>query len=336
MVLQMVELSQEKINQVLCEIFSTDKVENLQQKSNHTVNHLFNFQVEEKKYMIKILTRAPAEEAEFYRFEKEVYLLKLLKEKSEVKGIPENERLSVPVPDIIHLETDVKRLGYKFYIMSYIEGKNLEEIWEQLNEAQKEKLTKRLAQIMKDIHSITFDMFGSIEEFDCPRRFYSFESMIRSSVRRSTRKLGTSDMVPIELLTGSLKFVEDNLQNLEVDKTAKLIHSDFNPTNFILEQDEEKEWKIVAVIDFEWSFAGNVIFDLFSIKEELFPEENYQEIFFEEYFGEKKDLSEYELLERIFQIESELSALAYGWINFHPTKENIDYAIKRIREALEK
>jgi len=332
----MLELSQEKIIQVLCEIFHTDKIENLQAKSDLTVNHLFSFQVEEKKYMMKILTRPPAEEAEFYRFEKEVFLLKLFKEKSETKGVSETEKLSVPVPDIIHLETDVERLGYKFYIMSYVESKNLEEIWEQLNEEQKEKLTKQLANILKDIHSVTFEMFGSIEDFDCPRRFYSFESMIRSSVRRSTRKLGTTDMVPIELLTNSLKFIEDNLEKLDVEKSARLVHTDFNPTNIILDKNELNEWKIVAILDFEWSFAGNVIYDLFSTKEELFSEKKFQEIFFEEYFGEKKDLSEFELLERIFQIESELSSLAYGWINFHPTKENINYAIGRIKEALEK
>ncbi|MHA1440672.1 MAG: phosphotransferase family protein, partial [Candidatus Heimdallarchaeota archaeon] len=135
----MMGLPQEKIKQVLCEIFKIDEVESLIPLSNGCVNNLYRFQVEDKNFVIKILTRPPAEEAEFYRFEKEVYLLKLFKEKSETKGIPENERLSVPVPEIIHLETNTDRLGYKFYIMNYIQGKNLNEIWDQLNEEEKER-----------------------------------------------------------------------------------------------------------------------------------------------------------------------------------------------------
>jgi len=334
MVLEMTELTQEKINNVLNEIFHTDKIENLLPLSNGCVNNLYQFQVEDQKFVIKILTRPPAEEAEFYRFEKEVYLLKLFKEKSETKGVPENERLSVPVPEIIHLETNTERLGYKFYIMSYIQGKNLDEVWKQLNEEEKERLTKRLANILKDIHSITFDMFGSIEEFDCPRRFYSFESMIKSSVRRSTRKLGPSNLAPIELLTGSLKFVEENLEKIEVDKTPRLVHSDFNPTNIILNQNEENDWDVSAIIDFEWSYAGNTLSDILNLDDDFIPEKKFRELFYEAYFNEKKDLSEFSLLKKIIQVEQELLSLAYGWINFHPTKDAIDYAMGVIKEAI--
>ena len=333
---QLVELVQNKVKQVLSEIFHTKEIENLQPHGNHTVNHLFSFQVEEKKFMLKILTRNPAEEAEFYRLEKEVYLLKLFKKKTEAKGVSQQNKIFVPVPEIIHLETNVERLGYKFYIMSYVPGNTLEEIWEQLNIQQKEIMTKSLAKILKDIHSITFEMFGNIEDFDCPRRFYSFTSMIKSNIRRSTRKLGPTNLVPIELLTDSLKFVEENLEKLDNDKTARLVHTDFYPTNIIVDKNETNEWIVVAILDFEWSYAGNVIHDLINVKEELITEKKFQDIFFEEYFGEKKDLSDYKLLERIFQIVGELYSIAYGWTNFHPTKENLDYAKKRIREALEK
>ncbi|MHA1433415.1 MAG: phosphotransferase family protein [Candidatus Heimdallarchaeota archaeon] len=332
----MIELSQEKIKQVLSDIFQTEKIENLLPLSNGCVNNLYCFQVKDQKFVIKILTRPPAEEAEFYRFEKEVYLLKLFKEKAETKGITENERLSVPVPEIIHLETNTERLGYKFYIMNYVKGKNLDEVWKQLNEEEKERLTKRLANILKDIHSITFDMFGSIEEFDCPRRFYSFESMIQSSVRRSTRKLGTTDMAPIELLTSSLKFIEENLGKINVDKTPRLVHSDFNPTNIILTKNEKNVWIISAIIDFEWSFAGNALADILNLDDDFIPEKKYRELFFETYFNEKKNLAEFSLLNRILQVEQELLSMAYGWINFHPTKNAIEYATGTIKKAIEK
>jgi aminoglycoside phosphotransferase (APT) family kinase protein len=334
MVFKTMGLSQEKIKSVLCEIFQTDKVENLEPLSNGNVNYLLKFDIEDKKYVIKILTRPPAEEAEFYRFEKEVYLFHLFKEKSETKGIAENERLSVPVPEIIHMEINLERLGYKFYIMKYVQGKNLDEVWEQLNDKEKEKLAKRLAEILKDIHSITFEMFGSIEEFDCPRRFYSFKSMIKSSVRRSTRKLGTKKMVPIELLTESLKFIEENLEKIEVDKIPRLVHNDFNPTNIILNKNDKNKWIITAIIDFEWSYAGYPLVDILNLDDNFLPEKKYRELFFETYFNEKKDLAEYNLLKKIIQVEHELYSLAYGWINFHPTKDGIDYASKVIKEAI--
>ena len=105
----MINLTNDKITQVLCNIFQTDKIYNLQPQGNHTVNHLFRFQAKEKEYMMKILTRPAARAAESFRFDKEVNLLKLLKSRTEVKGISESDKINVPVPEVIHFAV---LLGY--------------------------------------------------------------------------------------------------------------------------------------------------------------------------------------------------------------------------------
>lgn len=62
------DINPDKIITTLQTIFSTEKILDLQELSEKTVNELYSFNVENKKYVIKILTRQPISEMGIYLF----------------------------------------------------------------------------------------------------------------------------------------------------------------------------------------------------------------------------------------------------------------------------
>ena len=62
------DINPDKIITTLQMIFSTEKILDLQELSEKTVNELYSFNVENKKYVIKILTRQPISEMDIYLF----------------------------------------------------------------------------------------------------------------------------------------------------------------------------------------------------------------------------------------------------------------------------
>ncbi|MCK5185188.1 MAG: hypothetical protein ACTSQ3_02850 [Candidatus Heimdallarchaeota archaeon] len=62
------DINPDKIITTLQTIFSTEKILDLQELSEKTVNELYSFNVENKKYVIKILTRQLISEMDIYLF----------------------------------------------------------------------------------------------------------------------------------------------------------------------------------------------------------------------------------------------------------------------------
>nr|NHJ86813.1 aminoglycoside phosphotransferase family protein [Asgard group archaeon] len=298
---------------------------------NKSVNELFAFNVKNQEYIVRILTRQPTAENEFYRFEKEAKLMQLFTQLKENISIAKKNQIHVPVPKLFHMESDDELIGYKFIIMEKINGKPLEVIWNDLTFETKAKVVTELAGIIKGIHSIDFDMFGEIEEYDCPRRYFSFTNFLKARVRKSILKLGKEKILPIKLITEVQKFIEMNLEQTNFGEKPILVHNDLNLTNILVS--ENGVLTIKAIIDFEWSFAGDPIVDLWELEEHLIKDEGLRKLFYEKYFDNKKanNIEEFSLEKRIYAAVSALETIAFGWVHFHPTEENINY----VREILE-
>ncbi|HUU77974.1 MAG TPA: phosphotransferase [candidate division Zixibacteria bacterium] len=329
----MAEINTEDIKENLKEIFNVSKIERFEAVPNITVNKLFFFEISKKKFVMKILVRKPATENEFYRFEKEATILNNFTKLNNIQGYSLKEKIFVPVPKIVHIENNEEKIGYKFIIMEFIEGVILEKLWNELNINEKSEIILELAKIVKSIHSIKYEMFGQIEDYDCPRRFYSFESMLITDIRKYGRLVGVKDILPIKLITKAIEFVENNVSKIKFKTKPTLVHNDLNLSNVIVRKNNRNQWSIVAILDFEWSFAGNPLSDLFNIQEEILVEKKLQKIFFTEYFGNKHlKIEDFQIEKKINTIKSLLESLAIGWIHFHPTKENIEY----VKDTLEK
>lgn len=116
----MSDTNPERVVATLQKIFSTEKILELHKLPEKTVNELYSFKVEDKKYIIKILTRPPVSEMDNYRLEKEANLMKRIISINKTTSSSSKEIYNVPVPEIIHIENNAKDIGYKFIIMTFI------------------------------------------------------------------------------------------------------------------------------------------------------------------------------------------------------------------------
>ncbi|NPE08812.1 MAG: aminoglycoside phosphotransferase family protein [Asgard group archaeon] len=323
----------EKILKTLQTIFSTEKILELQKIPEKTVNELYSFKVENKKYIIKILTRPPISEMDNYRLEKEANLMKRFTSINKTTSGSSKGSQNVPVPEIIHIENNTKDIGYRFIVMNFVEGEALEEIWKKITIKEKTQIITEFAKTVRNLHNLKFDMFGDIEEYSCPRRFYSLTSMLKANSRRYAKMLGTSRLLPIKLVTQAQNFVEKNLDKTKFVTEPFLVHSDLHPKNVLVKKQDS--WKIKAILDFEWSYAADPIFDLFDIEKDWMLDSDLIRVFLENYSLDKKlDLDNYRLEEKIFKTISLLATITVGWVFFHPTEENITRVKDNISKIL--
>jgi aminoglycoside phosphotransferase (APT) family kinase protein len=315
--------------------FAPEKIINLLELENHTVNTLFSFTKNNEGFFVKVLTRPPASEHEVHRLKKEVDLYKQFQELKKVQGIDPNQLINVPVPEVIYYEADESKIGYRYYIMNKIPGNSLEEIKNKITLKQKKNFFKKFASIVRGIHSISFEMFGEIEEYDCPRQFYSMKSMLKADARRCARLLGKNKLLPIKLVTKTQTFIEKRLDEVQFCEIPKLVHTDLFPPNVIAEVSNDKI-QINGIIDFEWSYAGDPIFDLIAIEYNWRFEEKLSKLFFQKYSqGEISNLDQYSIEKQIFHAIETLKTVALGWVYFHPTVENLTYMENRLKEIME-
>ena len=330
----MSDTNPERVVATLQKIFSTEKILELHKLPEKTVNELYSFKVEDKKYIIKILTRPPVSEMDDYRLEKEANLMKRFASLSKTTSSSSKEIYNVPVPEIIHIENDAKDIGYKFIIITFIEGVPIEEIWEKITKEEKSHIIADFAKIVKNLHELKFNMFGDIEEYNCPRRFYSMVSLLKANTKRYTRMLGTSKLLPVKLVTKAQNFIENNLDKAKFVAEPHLVHSDLYQQNvLVIKQDT---WKINAILDFEWSYAADPLIDLFDIEKDWMLESDLVKVFFDNYSLDKKiNLDDYRLEEKILKMISFLATITVGWVFFHPTEANINRVENGIKKILE-
>ncbi|NHJ84090.1 MAG: aminoglycoside phosphotransferase family protein [Asgard group archaeon] len=329
-------LSKEKILEVLIEIFQTEKVINLIIKDNKTVNTIVTFDIEGKKYLMKILTRKPNAEHEYYRFEKEAQLMKYFWQNNQNMMLEGKKAAIVPVPEIIHLETSDEKIGYKFLIMEYIQGLLLEDHLKNLTSDEMKKLIVNLANIIKTIHSLEYEMFGEIEDYDCPRKFYSVKSMIKANIRKDAKLVTLMRIFPSDLIYSVQKFIEENLENCNFSNKPVLVHNDFNPSNIIL--DEKEKWQIKAILDFEWAKADDAILEIMTIMKEFKLESENLRLFLTTYYSDDAipDFANYNLEWEVYQLAELLNTVAVGWVYFHQTQENLVFIEKEIKRIIGK
>ena len=322
-----------KILTTLQTIFSTEKIFDLLKLPDKTVNELYSFKVKNKKFIIKILTRPPISEMDNFRLEKEANLMKRFTSRNKTISSSSKDSCFVPVPEIRYIENETKNIGYKFNIMSFVEGQSLNVAWEKMTTEVKSQIIAEFAKIVSNIHGLKFDMFGDIEEYSCPRRFYSLTNMLKTNSRRYTGMLGTSKLLPVKLVSQAQNFIESNLDKAKFVANPYLVHSDLHPKNVIVIKQDT--WKINAILDFEWSYAADPLFDLFDIEKDWMLDSDLLKIFLNNYSLDKKlDLDDYRLEEKIFKMISLLATITVGWVFFHPTEENITRVKDNISKIL--
>ncbi|MEA2070738.1 MAG: aminoglycoside phosphotransferase family protein [Asgard group archaeon] len=316
--------------------FGKENVISIEQKANKTINLIYKCITKKANFYAKILVRQPKRKNEYFRLEKEASLYKQLRHFNKTQGLSKEEQYFIPVPEVYDILIDEEIIGYKTLILSELSGENLDLIWFNLSSKHQKDILLQLALIIKQLHTIEYDLFGDIENYDSPRQFFSFKSLLKANLRKYITILSKNKFLSIKLLTEIELVLEKALKKQSFHWSPILVHDDLNPSNFMIKK-EKTSWKISGFFDFEWAYAGIPLTDLYRLRDNFSLTNEQERIFLRKYGLDINYLDE-KFREQILilQIIQLLESLAIGWISFHPTDENLLYAKKRLVEIKEK
>lgn len=195
----------------------------------------------------------------------------------------------VPVP--IPLFTDLKAKP-PYALISYIPGDTLDNVWDDLSNDELLNLFIDLGKMLAKIHSFRFSGAGYLDEhltivqkIDNLGEFYFKEIY---SLFTHLKTLHHSELEFVTPLLQIIKKDEEMLRTLSL--TNRLVHCDFNPKNIMVNQ-EDNQWKISGIIDWEFSFSGSPLIDIgnFLRFEDEMPAET-KDYFMKGYFSQGRNL----------------------------------------------
>ena len=316
-------LDHKKVKEIIKKIFKCTKVSDFVSFPS-SVNTLLQFEIKNEKYMIKILTLPTLAEWENYRLEKEGKLLEFFSK---------HDSLSVPVPELVHIENNEELIGYKFIIYRFVEGVVLWNVWGDLSLEERIPIMKELGRIVRDIHTVEYDWYGEIEDMESISKSSTYKESILDWMRELREKIGEQESLPVNLVENAEKFVQKNIDNILYKPKPTLVHNDIHQANIIVKKNKQGIYKIQAIVDWEWACSTSALDDIFWIKDMVLVDKDLEKAFFFEYFqGERDNIDDFVLDRKIFNIGIALDSAAYIWPNHPPTEEEVEEVKRSIEE----
>jgi len=288
------------------------------------VNTTLQFEADEKKYIIKLMTTPNTDEWEKYRFEKVGKLFEQFATNPKI-----------PSPQMVRVETNEEPIGYRYIIMTFVEGQNLWSIWNNLTQDDIKPIVKELAGIVREIHTVKFDFWGDIEDCDASTRYSNYKEMRLSYFEELTQAILERKIFPDELVKKAKDCFINNFEKTTHPKKASLIHNDIHQGNIIVKKDVKCIYKIQAILDWEWACADYSLEDIVYIESAILLNQETKKIFFKEYFQDGRDsLIDFVIDITLFQIMWIFDDVVHGFTHHNPTPENIENAKNNLEQLL--
>lgn len=319
----MSSLDHNKVKEIIKKIFDSDKIGDFVPFPS-SVNTLLQFEIKNEKYMIKILTLPTLSEWENHRLDKEGKLLDFFFKHNSLK---------VPVPEIIHIENNDELIGYRFIIYRFVDGIVLWSVWRDLSKEEQIRLVKELASIVKEIHSVKYDWFGEIEDIEEVSRHSSYKESTLNWIQELKDSINKKKSLPMDLLEKAQKFIQNNIDKVTYKPVPTLVHNDIHQANVVVKKNDQGNYKIQAIVDWEWACSANLLDDLFWIKDTVLTDKELESTFFLEYFqGERDNLDDFVIDRKISNICLGLDTAASIWDTHHPPT---DEEVEEVKRSLE-
>lgn len=149
---------------------------------------------------------------------------------------------------------------YYYLITDYVQGNDLWNVIQNLTDEEKNNVGKEIAQFLNELHSIT-DVAYDIGHYvpTIPRFTKSWKDghleyveMLRGGLSEIDIELENKKIV-----SKAFDYIYTNINSLEYQTGAKLLHNDFHPKNIIV-----NEGRLAGIIDWECSQFGEADFEL--------------------------------------------------------------------------
>lgn len=157
----------------------------------------------------------------------------------------------VPVPEVLHLCTDLEIIGRKFFVMRYVAGRVFwHPLAPEVNNTERSKLYAELNRVLAALHSVDIESVG-LGDFGKPGNYYERQISRWTDQYRATQTRDINAMD--ELIDWLPKHIPPN------DGQVSLIHGDYRIDNILFSRDNTAA---AAVLDWELSTLGHPYADL--------------------------------------------------------------------------
>jgi aminoglycoside phosphotransferase (APT) family kinase protein len=172
-------------------------------------------------------------------------------------------RRGLPTARFLYFAKTNPVTGEPYAILEWVEGARLASIGHGLDEKSQRALGMRLGAVLAGIHAILFETAGYLDAELCVEAPIDFHREAVIAFLRSCLDSGVlSQRLGPDLASALVSFVEREGCRLDAWLgKAGLVHADFNASNILVRRGEDHGWRIAAVLDWEFAFAGSPAFD---------------------------------------------------------------------------
>ena len=172
-------------------------------------------------------------------------------------------RKRVPVPELLYVDRDGSRYDTAYAVMKWVDGTLLSDVIATGNTADSIGCAYAVGTTLAQIGAYKFlqgGFFGTglsiAQPFDADNA--AFLDIIEQFLFKGNAGQRLGDALRDQLWS----FVTVHASYLDsVKNDASLVHSDFKGVNILVRQ-EQKRWHVVAVLDWEFAFAGSPLTDV--------------------------------------------------------------------------
>ncbi len=164
----------------------------------------------------------------------------------------------IPVPQKVTLDESKSLIPFDVLICEMIPGKNLASAWPALLREQRQRLAESAGRIFKQLSAIEWKHFGELAStgpLSQTKTWIAYLDAKLSFHLQEALELNIFDQKAIKTFRGIFSKNQAALQEVS---TPYLVHGDFHFGNLLFVDET-----ITGVVDFEWAFAGDPLYDLF-------------------------------------------------------------------------
>jgi aminoglycoside phosphotransferase (APT) family kinase protein len=205
-------------------------------------NYGIRFRGSAERVVLRFYDRAPASCA------KEVRLLSLV-------------RADVPVPQVLHAEIHGAKGFPPFCVLEFIDGISLRTLRGLGNTRGVAESSYDAGRLLARLARHRFETSGTLS----PELVVHDSLFAHKSAPEIVEYFATyptfRQRIDASLLARILHFAKANSEPLAVDSAISLVHGDFNSPN-ILVREVGGSWRVAAILDWEFAFAGSPLCDV--------------------------------------------------------------------------
>jgi len=170
---------------------------------------------------------------------------------------------AVPVPRVLHFCEHDEVIGTPFYVMEYLSGRIFRQpLLPDMKSAERSAIYDAMNDTLARLHNLDLKAAG-LEDYGKPDHYIARQVALWSRQYEASK---TGDVPALDQL---MKWLPDNIP---ADQSTSIVHGDFRLENLMF---DEKEPRVIAVLDWELSTLGHPLSDLaYNCMSYYLPSEN--------------------------------------------------------------